>query len=354
MKILDRYIGWNIISSTLTVLVVLVVIFTFFAFIDQLEDIGRGTYTLGKIFVFVLFRIPNLTYDLFPMAALIGSLIGFGTMMRNGELAVIRCVGVTKGRVVFAVVKGGSVLLVAAMLNGEFIAPPAEHFARDYRDIAINDRVTFISVNGFWARDANNYINIREILPGDQLRDVYIYEFDADNKLRLSTYAEFAHYAHHQWVLQNISQTVLDGDGLHRRTVREAAWDSMLKPDLLRVVTINPDSLSIWSLFKYGRFLSNNGQNPQRYLQAMWIKISYPFASIVMVVLAVPMVLRASRSVTIGQRILTGASIGLGFHLLNQATGRLGVVYDFPPILSAVGPALLMSAVAAYLLAHTP
>jgi lipopolysaccharide export system permease protein len=85
MKILDRYIGWNIISATVTVLVVLVAIFTFFAFIDQLEDVGRGTYGFGKVVVFVLFSVPSLAYELFPMAALIGSLIGFGQMMRNGE-----------------------------------------------------------------------------------------------------------------------------------------------------------------------------------------------------------------------------------------------------------------------------
>lgn len=354
MKILDRYIGWNIIAATATVLLVLVSIFTFFAFIDQLDDLGRGTYGLGKIVLFVLFSVPTLTYELFPMAALIGSLIGFGAMMRNGELSVIRCVGVSKGRVVYAVIKAGMVLLVSAMLVGEFIAPPAERFARDYRSMAINERVTFKSENGFWARDGDSYINIREILPGDQLRDVFIYNFDAENRLRLSTHAEFARYTNQEWVLENISQTVLKDDGLERRTLPEAAWDSILKPDLLQMVTINPDSLSIWSLAKYSRFLRTNGQNAQRYEHVMWLKITYPIATVVMVVLGVPMVLRASRSVTVGQRVLVGALIGLGFHLLNQAAGHIGVVYEILPVLSATGPALMMGLVAAWLLARTP
>ncbi|MSR15125.1 MAG: LPS export ABC transporter permease LptG [Gammaproteobacteria bacterium] len=354
MKILDRYIAWTIISSTVTVLIVLVGIFSFFAFIDQLEDVGRGDYGLAKVVVFVLFSVANLTYEMFPMAALIGSLIGFGTMMRNGEVAVIRCNGVPKSRIVFSVVKAGMVLLIAAMIIGEFIAPPAERFAHDYRTIAINNRITFKSENGFWARDGNSYINIREILPGDQLRDVYIYEFDNSNKLRLSTYAEFARYTGRDWVLQNISQTSLDDDGLRKRTLPQAAWDSILKPDLLQMVTINPDSLSIWNLLKYSRYLNTNGQNAQRYEHVLWLKLTYPLATVVMVVLAVPMVMRANRSVTVGQRVLVGALIGLGFHLLNQATGHLGVVYEVPPILSATGPALLMSFAAFYLLAKTP
>ena len=75
MKILDRYIGWTIISTTLTVLVVLVGIFTFFAFIDQLEDVGHGVYTVWKAAGYVALNTPGLTYQLFPMAALIGALL---------------------------------------------------------------------------------------------------------------------------------------------------------------------------------------------------------------------------------------------------------------------------------------
>ena len=93
MKILDRYIGWTILTATFTVLAVLVAIFTFFAFIDQLEDVGRGSYTLWKAGAFVVLSVPTLTYQLFPMAALIGGLIGFGTLMRNGEISVVRAAG---------------------------------------------------------------------------------------------------------------------------------------------------------------------------------------------------------------------------------------------------------------------
>ena len=72
-----------------------------------------------------------------------------------------------------------------------------------------------------------------------------------------------------------------------------------------------------------------------------------------MVFLAIPMVLRADRSTTIGQRVLIGGLIGLGFHLINQASGHLGIVYDIPPALSAGGPALVMSVVGIVLLIRT-
>lgn len=353
MKTIDRYIAANVIASTTTVLLALLAIFTFFAVIDELEEIGRGSYGIVQVFIYVFMSAPSLAYELFPMAALIGSLLGLGAMMRNGEITVVRCAGVSKLRIVVSVMKAGSLFVAAAVLVGELMAPPAEAYARQYRSIAINDRIALKTQNGFWARDGDSYINIREILPGDQVKDIFIYEFDGDSELRTSTHAQQARYIEGQWILEQISQTMISDTGIEQRRVDRAAWDSLLRPDLIAMVAIQPDSLSVWTLVKYIRFLANNGQSAQRYEHALWVKVTYPFASAVMVFLAIPMVLRAGRSTTIGQRVLVGGLIGLGFHLLNQAAGHLGVVYDIAPAISAGGPALAMFIVGIVLLFRT-
>ena len=353
MRTIDRYVATNVIASTMTVLVALLGIFTFFALIDELDAVGRGSYGIVQAFVYVFLSAPSLTYELFPMAALIGSLLGLGAMMRNGEITVIRCAGVSKLKVVVSVMKAGALFVTLAVLVGELLTPPAEAYARQYRSMAINDRIALKTQNGFWARDANSYINIREILPGNQIKDIFIYEFDSESELRTSTHAKQASYIEGQWVLEGISQTILSESGVEKLLVDRAAWDSLLRPDLIAMVAIQPDTLSVWTLVKYIRFLHNNGQTAERYEHALWVKLTYPFASAVMVFLAIPMVLRADRSTTIGQRVLIGGLIGLGFHLINQASGHLGIVYDIPPALSAGGPALVMSVVGIVLLIRT-
>jgi len=60
------------------VLLVLVAIFSFFSFIDQLDDLGRGRYGLAAVIQYILLSMPRLTYELFPVSALIGTLIGLG------------------------------------------------------------------------------------------------------------------------------------------------------------------------------------------------------------------------------------------------------------------------------------
>ena len=342
LRIIDNYIARHIIASSATVLLVLLAIFTFFSLIDELEQVGRGSYSVANVFFVTVLRLPGLIYELLPMAALIGSLLGLGTMMRNGEITVIRAAGVAKSRIVKAVMKAGLVLVVAAMLIGELVAPAAESYAKQYRSMAINNRITLKTKNGFWARDGNSYINIREILPGDQLQEIYIYEFDNNNELRTSTFAERARFVDNKWILENIAQTLVNDEGLQHRHTEVAAWDSLLRPDLISVVAIQPDSLAIWTLVKFIGFLKTNEQDAARYEHALWIKIVYPLATGVMVFLAIPMVMRANRSTTVGQRIIVGGLIGLGFHLLNQAAGHLGIVFNVPPFLSATGPALTM------------
>lgn len=345
MRIIDRYIGQTVIRASLTVLVVLLAIFTFFEFIDELEDVGRGSYTLGRATLVVALSIPRLTYDLFPIAALIGALLGLGALAERSELAVVRCAGVSKLRLIGSVMKTGLLFLVVAVLVGEVLFPLAEREARALRSRSIEDRVTTSSEHGFWARDGQSYINIREVLPGAAFRDIDIFEFDDEGRLRTATRAAGARYVDGRWMLNGIEQTSIAADGaISARRLDRAAWESVLDPDIIEMVAITPETLSLPALVRYVEFARSNGQNPQRWEHALWVKLAYPAAAAVMVFLAIPLVMNASRSVTIGRRVLIGALLGLAFHVVNQTSGHLGVVFGVPAPVSALGPTLLLLA----------
>jgi lipopolysaccharide export system permease protein len=210
------------------------------------------------------------------------------------------------------------------------------------RSVALSKEITMKTKYGFWARDGNSYVNIRKILPGNRIQDIYIYEFDKQDRLRSSTFAWRAKYENNKWLLERIRQTNINGKSVTNRYMRRAAWESILDPEMLNLVVVQPEYLTIWGLVRYIGFLRQNSQNSLPYRQALWIKLVRPLSIIAMVVLAVPLVQGYSRSMALGQRVFTGTVIGVIFHILNQTSDHLGLVYQLPPPISAGAPTLFL------------
>ena len=83
MKILDRYIALTLIKITLLALFSLVLLFSFFALVDQLDSTGRGNYGVWQALTYVFLTVPRLSFELFPIAAVIGSMATLGDVRQK-------------------------------------------------------------------------------------------------------------------------------------------------------------------------------------------------------------------------------------------------------------------------------
>jgi len=350
VNLIDRYVARQVVQGSLVWLLALVVLFSFISLVDDLDNVGRGDYTVAHALEYMALTTPRRAFELFPLAALIGSLMGLGALASSSELAVIRASGVSVRRIVGAVMAGALAIMVAALALGELVAPGAERLAHDRRSLAISDEIELGSRIGFWVRDGNSFINIRKVLPGNRMEGVSIYEFDAGQRLRIATAAARARYEDGQWLLEDVEQSHLRDDGVRREALATAAWQALFEPDLVNVVTVRPESLSVLGLRRYVGYLGRNGLDTSRFELALWHKFVYPAATVVMIVLAVPMVLGRLKSAGIGQRIVVGVLVGISFHVLNEASGHLGLVYGMSPAASATLPTLLFAAAAALLM----
>jgi lipopolysaccharide export system permease protein len=160
--ILDRYLGRNILVTSTLSLFVLVAVFSFFALVDQLDDTGRGSYGVPQAIQYVLLTIPRLSYELFPIATVIGSMAALGMLANTSELAVIRTSGVSQLQLAYSLMKTGIVFIVISILIGEVIAPITEQAAQQKRSVALTQQISMKTKHGFWSRDGDNYINIRK------------------------------------------------------------------------------------------------------------------------------------------------------------------------------------------------
>lgn len=342
MKKLDKYIGKMVLAGILIVLVVLVGLFSFFSFIEEMDDIGKQHYGVWEAIQYILLEIPRYCYDLFPLTALLGSLLGLGVLANNNELTVMRAAGVSILRIALSVLQVGMVLLVIVLIIGETLAPLSSQYAKEMRASAQSEheqrQMAFNSRYGFWARDGNDFINIRTIFPDGRFGGIALYEFDDSRHLIAFTHAKTAFYQKGQWHLEEVEKNLMTSTHVTRQYLEKTTWEAVLKPELIKIVVIRPDKLSSQGLYKYIQYLRQNGQNTEQYELAFWTRLSYPLMSVTMIFLAIPFVFGQLRSVSIGQRILVGALLGISFHMFNQTVGNIGLVYQFNPLISAFFP----------------
>jgi lipopolysaccharide export system permease protein len=342
MRTLRSYIAREVAVATTLVFAALLMLFAFFDLVEQMKDLGRGGYRLGHILMHVLLSAPNHVYELFPIAALIGTLFALAQLVASSEYTVMRASGVSLARMAGALCSVGIVFGILTFAVGEFVAPPAERFAQRLRSQAISGIVAQEFRSGLWIKDGTAFVNVLEVTPSAALKGVRIYEFDENYRLRVLRYAASAEYAgENRWLLADVAQTTFDQLKTRVSRVERMDWQSVLEPALLSVLLVKPEKMSAWSLYSYSQHLRENRQKALRYEIALWTKLLYPVAVLVMMVLALPFAYFQSRQGGVGAKIFAGIMLGLAFHFLNRLLGHLGLLNDWPPFASAAAPTLL-------------
>lgn len=351
MRRYERHLAREIYSGTLLVLAAFLALFAFFDLIAELESVGRGGYELHHALGFVALSLPGRAYEIMPIAVLIGSLYALTLLARHSEITVLRASGLSTGALLLSLAKIGSVFVLLTLLIGEFVAPQTERMAQQFQLTARSQLVGQEFRSGLWVKDGHSFINVREVLPDSRLRGVRVYTFDAEHRLRSISEAESGSYLPAGlWQLNNVAHTRF---GDERATVdREAVleWRSALNPDILAVLLVVPERMSLVNLYQYIRHLSDNQQKTQRYEIALWKKLIYPLAAWVMMALALPFAYAQDRMGVVGVKVFIGVMLGILFHMLNGLFSHLGVINDWKPLVSAMTPSVLFLLAAGSLL----
>jgi len=264
-----------------------------------------------------------------------------GAMGNHRELIAMQAAGLPIARIIKAVMFAGAVLVIAAALIGEFVAPLTEREAQLLKVTAQSEQVVLNARYGLWLREGGKFINIRQIQKNGDLADLNIYELDDQRHLSRSTHAEQAVFlGKQQWKLEKIRLSEISTQQVTSSQLEEQVLNSSLAPDLLKIVVVNPDNLSLVDLQQYIEFLKKNNQKSQVFQLAFWGRVVNPLITFVMLLLSAPIVIGIRRGVSTGARMMIGIVIGMGFNIIDRIVGHIGLIYDYNPALVAMTPSL--------------
>jgi lipopolysaccharide export system permease protein len=354
VNVLTAYIVKEVLKGSLIALLLLLTLFNLFTFSDELKSLGVGKYDLKDIFLYLALTSPRVFYELIPSSALLGSLFILGAMGNNRELIAMRAAGLSTLGIIKAVLWAGVLLVMISILVGEFIAPYTERAAQLLKTTAKNERVAMDARYGVWMREGKSFINIREIKEDGSLANIFIYDLDDHSRLRQSLSAAKASYlGRQQWKLEQIRQSRISTEKMIATEHTEQLWTSSIAPDLLKIVVVNPDNLSLYDLALYIEFLKGNHQKSQSYELAFWGRVVNPLVTFVMLLVAAPFVIGVKRGVSTGARMMIGVIIGMSFNILDKIVGHMGLVYDLNPPLMAVSSSLTVLVLALWAIKRT-
>lgn len=338
LKTYERLLARELYSATLLVWLAFLALFAFFDLLRELEDLGKGGYQLQHALLYVSLTLPGRSYEILPIAVLIGSLYALTLLARHSEITVLRASGLSTGALLFTLGKLGAVFVGLTFVIGEFIAPPAEQAAQQLRVREMHTVVAQEFRSGLWVKDEMSFINVREVLPDATLLGVRIYEFDSSWRLRAISEAKQGRFDAGVWRLSDVTQTRFQDERAQVSHLADLEWRSAMDPALIAVSMVVPERLSLLSLWRYIRHLSDNQQKTSRYEIALWKKLVYPLATLVMMALALPFAYRHDRTSAVSVKVFAGVMLGIAFYMLNGLFAHLGLINVWPPMIAALTP----------------
>lgn len=337
--IIYRYIAHQVLIGFVISTAILLPLFSFFDLLDQLDDVGKGTYRTIDAFFYTAMLLPRRFIQVAPFVALLGTVIALGKLAVNSELIALRVAGLSPQRISFAPLSMGILLLLVVAALEQFAAPQLQQTAITYRAIALEQSAELGKNLGIWTRNERNILRIGQIVNNKRAADIELLQLDEEGFIIKHTLAEFADIVEEDiWELSNATiRTFQDGRKISLSLADAVRWTSFVNPEDIATLTKPPESLSPLELLRHVEFLRSTGQDADSYALALWRKAGSALMTIAMLLLSIPFVFGSIRS-GLSNKLIFATLIGMAVYLLDQIIANAGLILHLNPALVALGP----------------
>ena len=334
MNTLDRYLYRTVLVYTFMAMAVLLVLGALVVFISQQGDIGVGSYRAVDAFLFTLLNVPQQAFELLPIGAMIGALMGLGNLAAGSELVVTRASGVSVWRIAWPVGLAGISLALIMYGVGEYAAPPMAQYAKREKTTLKLQDVSFAGASSAWVKEGNLIMGVHTGEVDRAFGGVSVFELDGPTHLRsIQRAARISVADPGRWSLRNVATSRFDNGRVEGETVGEATMRSTVNPEFLGLAATDPELLTLRGLAAYIDHLRRNSLETAPYEIGYWSRIARLFAVVIVTLLALPFVFGPLRTTGAGTRTVIGVMLGVVFFLITGTVEKGGQLFALNPVI---------------------
>ena len=340
MTILDRYALKQFILNVLFGLITFICIFVVVDVMENMDAYIDSGISLGMILQYYMYFIPEIIKLMLPVSMLLSSLFTTGKMSSFNELTAIKSSGVSAYRFLIPfVILSLIVSLFSVYFNGWIVPYTTKQKLAIDRE-KMHRKIERVTKDNLYLQDGYNCIlSLGYLDDQNNIASRISLQYFSDTNLTVVTKRYDAPQM--QWSPQNSKWTLRNAicREFTNSTERITKFDSItltlgFNPEQIRKEQQKPDEMNYFELGEFIKSKKNSGYDVSKWLVEYYSKISFPFASFIVVLFGIPFALnkkRAGLSVQFGISLLV-CFLYLVFMKISQVFGYNG---DINPMLTA-------------------
>ncbi len=354
-NILDRYIMRKYLAIFTLVFLGLLSISIIVTFFERIDNVYEHNKSLALFVTYIQYRIPEFSHYILPVTTLTATLLTLGLMTKFNEITAMKACGVSLYRLILSIVFLAAVVSIFSFALQETLLPSANKKAEETWN-RINDipprTYNFLDRRWVLSKDKNRIFHYRYYDPvADVFSQISVYDLDLNAwALQRRIFAEKGRIeGNNLWFLNGWSRH-FSGDMTTRlEAFKEMGLQVAEEPGYFVKEWEEPSLMSYAELKTYVADIEEMGFETTRFRVDLSAKLSFPFVSLVMALIAIPFAFSMGKK---GALVGIGLSIGIAmiYWSVLGVFKSLGYVGFLSAFLASWGPNLLFAPTGLYLL----
>jgi lipopolysaccharide export system permease protein len=355
MMILKKYVLFLFIKLYLLTTAGLIGVYLLVDFFERVDEFVLKDAPFIDLASYYFYKIPFITNYIAPQGVLLATVITLASLARNNEFTAMKACGISVTGITFPIITASVFISFLVLANSEFVAPITSQKMNYIFLSKVRNQADYgkIPQKDLWLKAKDNSIwSIKHFSPGNsQLHGVTILipakEFGITQRID----AQIAKWSEDKWTFEKGYLRLFNEEGLVSTEYFEKRSFTVSEiPDDFAKISKLPEEMSLREMYETIQVETREGKDTTQKWIELHRNLSYPFISIVLALIAIPLSLRSSRHG--GLLFCVGVNLAMGFlfsflYAISISLGRGGT---FDPILAAWGPNVLFTALGFYLL----